>query len=117
LTAIYSASIAAVLTLAFASVSTSFGQDQTLGEVLSKTPVGLLTIIDLGRIIRRVLEALNLTIVPAEKMPDPVPPDETTPDKQRVTNAPKSRTRRRALPSSKGASPKEHRSGRTRRNT
>jgi hypothetical protein len=39
-----------------------WGRDQTLGEILDKTPGGGVMIIDLQRIVDHVLKALNLTI-------------------------------------------------------
>jgi hypothetical protein len=42
------------------------GSDQTLGEIVQKTPAGVLTLVDLSRIIDRVLNELGLTVLRGE---------------------------------------------------
>ena len=39
------------------------GSDQTLGEIIEKTPGGVITLLDLRSIINRVLKKLGLTVV------------------------------------------------------
>jgi hypothetical protein len=72
------------------------GPEQTLGEVLGRTPKGLLTLVDLGRIISRVFAALDLKIPKKSVISGPERLEKVSPKQDRTAKAVKPRTRRKS---------------------